>query len=191
MASADGSIIIDTKLDNSGFQSGSKKMQSAMNGLQGSINSFGKQAQASIGSVAPVLQNAAQQAEALSSSLTEAQFNKAATQMETSVERLQNKLDSLRQRAEQGFSTEAQAQKWQADLQKVQQEAQTIQQKMQDLGSQTVKADSLTEMEKEAERLEQKLFSLYEKRDTMQTRLPNHGKHLKHKSKKRKRHLIG
>lgn len=168
MANADGSIVIDTRLDNSGFQSGSKKMQSAMNGLQNSIDSFGKQAQASVNSVAPALQNAAQQAEALSNSLTESQFNKAASQMESSVERLQGKIESLRQRAEQGFSSEAQAQKWQADLQKVEQEAATLQQKMQELGSQTVKADSLAEMEAEAQKLEQKLFALYEKRDTMQ-----------------------
>ena len=168
MANADGSIVIDTRLDNSGFQSGSKKMQSAMNGLQNSIDSFGKQAQSSVNSVAPALQNAAQQAEALSNSLTESQFNKAASQMESSVERLQGKIESLRQRAEQGFSSEAQAQKWQADLQKVEQEAATLQQKMQELGSQTVKADSLAEMEAEAQKLEQKLFALYEKRDTMQ-----------------------
>ena len=168
MANADGSIVIDTKLDNSGFQSGSRKMESAINGLQSSVNNFGKQAQDSVNSIAPALQNAASQAEALSNSLTESQFNKAASQMESSVEKLQTKIESLRQRAEQGFSSEAQAQKWQADLQKVEQEAQTLQQKMQELGSQTVKADSLVEMEKEAEQLEQKLFALYEKRDTMQ-----------------------
>ena len=168
MANADGSIVIDTKLDNSGFQSGSRKMESAINGLQSSVNNFGKQAQDSVNSIAPALQNAATQAEALSNSLTESQFNKAASQMESSVEKLQTKIESLRQRAEQGFSSEAQAQKWQADLQKVEQEAQTLQQKMQELGSQTVKADSLVEMEKEAEQLEQKLFALYEKRDTMQ-----------------------
>ena len=168
MANADGSIVIDTRLDNSGFESGSKKMQSAMNGLQDSVETFGKQAQASINSITPALQNAAQQADVLSGSLTESQFNKAAEQMEASVERLQTKIVNLRQRAEQGFSSEAQAQKWQADLQKIEQEAQTLQQKMQDLGSQTVKAESLVEMEKEAEQLEQKLFALYEKRDTMQ-----------------------
>ena len=168
MANADGSIVIDTKLDNSGFESGSKKMQSAMNGLQDSVETFGKQAQTSVNSITPALQNAAQQAEVLSGSLTESQFNKAAAQMESSVEKLQTKIENLRQRAEQGFSSESQAQKWQADLQKIEQEAQTLQQKMQDLGSQTVKAESLVEMEKEAERLEQKLFALYEKRDTMQ-----------------------
>ena len=37
MANADGSIVIDTKLDNSGFQSGSRKMESAINGLQSSV----------------------------------------------------------------------------------------------------------------------------------------------------------
>lgn len=167
MANSDGSIIIDTKLDNSGFQSGSKKMEAAINGLQSSIDSFGKQAQASVNSVAPALQNAANEADALSNALSESQFQRATAQMAKSCDALDQKIASLKQRAEQGFSSESQAQKWQADFQKVTQEANTLQSKLNDLGSQTVKANSLSEMEAEAQKLEQKLFSLYEKRDTM------------------------
>ena len=39
---ADGSIIIDTSLDNTGFQRGSKRMNSALNSLMGTMNRIGK-----------------------------------------------------------------------------------------------------------------------------------------------------
>lgn len=168
MANADGSIVIDTRLDNSGFQSGSNKMKSAISGLQSTVDEFGRQTQQSVSSIAPALQNAASSAKEFSSSLSESQFQKSTSQMESACESLNQKILALKQRAEQGFSSEAQAQKWQSDFAKVQQEAQNLQSKIQELGSQTIKADSLAEMEKEAEQLEQKLFNLYEKRDTMQ-----------------------
>lgn len=165
---ADASIVIDTKLDNRGFQSGSNQMKNAVNSLQSAVDGFGRQAQESFNAMVPALQSAAEKAQALSTSLTETNFQRNVDQMSSACEKLDQKILSLKQRAEQGFRTEAEAEKWQSDLQKLQQEAANLQQKMAELGAQTVKADSLAEMETEAQKLEQQLFKLYDKRDAMQ-----------------------
>lgn len=164
---ADASIIVDTKLDNKGFQSGSAQMRKAVDGLQSTFDDFGRKAEGSINAMAPALQNAAQKAQELSSSLSETEFQRSMDRMASACEKLDAKILSLRQRAEQGFTSEAQAQKWRSDLQSVQQEATNLQQQLSELGSRSVKANSLVEMEAEAEKLEQKLFSLYDKRDNM------------------------
>ena len=39
---ADGSIVIDTRLDNSGFSRGSREMESAINSLQRQVDALGR-----------------------------------------------------------------------------------------------------------------------------------------------------
>ena len=160
---ADASIVVDTRLDNRGFQSGSNQMRNAINGLQSTVNSFGQQAQASISSIAPALQNAARQAQTFSSSMTETEFQKNLGSMASTVDRLQGKISSLQQRASQGFATEAQAQKWQADLEKVQQEMSRLQGTILEIGSVQIKSDGYTALETEAAKLEAQLEKLYDR----------------------------
>ena len=160
---ADASIVVDTRLDNRGFQSGSNQMRNAINGLQSTVNTFGQQAQASISSIAPALQNAARQAQTFSSSMTEAEFQKNLGSMASTVDRLQGKIVSLQQRASQGFATEAQAQKWQADLEKVQQEMSRLQGTILEIGSVQIKSDGYTALETEAAKLEVQLEKLYDR----------------------------
>ena len=41
MAKSDGSVIIDTRMDTSGFEKGVKTMQSRVNGLTGAVSKLG------------------------------------------------------------------------------------------------------------------------------------------------------
>lgn len=52
----DGSIIIDTELDNSGFDKGSDKLLSAVKDLTGAVDNFGDNMMSSFQSILPVLQ---------------------------------------------------------------------------------------------------------------------------------------
>lgn len=56
---ADGSIVIDTELDNSGFKAGESKLLSAINSLVNKIDSMGDSFKQSFSGMAPVLQSIA------------------------------------------------------------------------------------------------------------------------------------
>lgn len=160
---ADASIVVDTRLDNRGFQSGSNQMRSAINGLQTAVNNFGQQAQANISAIAPALQNVARQAQTFSSSMTEAQFQKNLGSMANAVDTLQGKIISLQQRANQGFKSDEQAIKWQSDLAKVQQEMTKLQGTILAVGQVEVKSEGYTRLESDAAKLEAQLEKLYDR----------------------------
>ena len=60
---SDGSIVIDTELDNSGFEKGSDRMLSAINRLLSKVDSWGGEVKQSFSGMLPMLQSIAQNTE--------------------------------------------------------------------------------------------------------------------------------
>ena len=65
---SDGSIIIDTKLDNSGFGKGSKEMQSAVDSLHKQVDNLGKRVDSVMSGMGQAAQAASKQVNAMGSS---------------------------------------------------------------------------------------------------------------------------
>ena len=64
-SNADGSIVIDTELDNSGFKAGEEKMLSAINSLVNKIDNIGESVKQSFFGMVPVLQGIARNTEGI------------------------------------------------------------------------------------------------------------------------------
>ena len=64
-SNADGSIVIDTELDNSGFKAGEGKLLSAINSLVNKIDNIGESVKQSFSGMVPVLQGIARNTEGI------------------------------------------------------------------------------------------------------------------------------
>ena len=141
---ADASIVVDTKLDNKGFQAGSAQMKGAIDGLQSEIGNLGKSAQSSINSIAPALQNAAQKAEQFSSVMSRNDFSNGINEAERKVQELSNQVAKIGSSESSGVKTDAQFQRLTTNIQNAEQMLAELQTKLTQLGS--VKMDSAAMM---------------------------------------------
>lgn len=141
---ADASIVVDTKLDNKGFQAGSAQMKGAIDGLQSEIGNLGKSAQSSINSIAPALQNAAQKAEQFSSVMSRNDFSNGINEAERKVQELSNQVAKIGSAESSGVKTDAQFQRLTTNIQNAEQMLAELQSKMAQLGS--AKMDSAAMM---------------------------------------------
>jgi len=66
---SDGSIVIDTELDNTGFQKGSKELEKAIRDAASAFDNFGDNVMSSFSKVVPLLQSIADSASQISASL--------------------------------------------------------------------------------------------------------------------------
>lgn len=66
---SDGSIVIDTELDNTGFQQGSKELEKAIRDAASAFDNFGDNVMSSFSKVVPLLQSIADSASQISASL--------------------------------------------------------------------------------------------------------------------------
>ena len=122
---SDGSIVIDTELDSSGIEKGSKKAEAASNGLADSINKLGKTMAQSVAQGTPSLQNiakAAQQAsqtmqkagdgaatfgDRLKNAVASGGFDKSMSDAERACTSLQGQLNKLGDSERMGVKTSA------------------------------------------------------------------------------------
>ena len=66
---ADGSIVINTKLDNSGFGKGSAEMKSAISSLQHQVDALGKRMDSTFANMQRAMSNSARSAQQYSKSV--------------------------------------------------------------------------------------------------------------------------
>lgn len=89
---ADGSIVIDTQLDNTGFQRGSQQMEHAVSSLNNSVNQIGQNLQSAVQSMNTALQNMGSAAQTAGSKFTQylgaGQFDKAMGEAQRSAQAL-------------------------------------------------------------------------------------------------------
>ena len=100
---ADGSIIINTKMDNSGFGKGSAEMKSAISSLQHQVDALGKRMDSTFAQMQRTMSNSARSAQQYSKAVSNASKasgkNKQAESVEERFDRIRKSLDEINEAA--------------------------------------------------------------------------------------------
>lgn len=146
---ADGSIVIDTELDNEGFKKGSEKLLNAVKDLTNAVDNLGDNMMNSFGKITPLLSSIAASAASVNAKITET-ATQAAESNEQIVNTEQRVTDAVQQ-ATQAVQQQANSENQTAAA--VQQTTQAVQQQTSgiiDLADQTNTATtSMSALEKE------------------------------------------
>lgn len=185
---ADGSIIIDTQLDNSGFKRGSAQLQSAVQSLTNTVNSMGRNMNSAASSVNPALrqigqssadaqrsvegitQAAQELSAAMGESMTEGAFDKNVTAAGRAVDRLKGQLERLSNAERIGLDTATRQTRFQINVDKAAQSVDALKARMQELGDTRVAAPDYTYFQQQLAKLEQQ-FNKLDDRKAMLTDL--------------------
>lgn len=183
---ADGSIIIDTEIDDTGFVRGSDKLRNAVRSLVGSINNIGETVKSTFSRAAPNIANlgktvqqttseisdAGRKADAagtqMANALNSAQFNKQADGIEKSCDSVINKLQSLGDKARKGLNSDAQKLDFQIKLEHVGDTITQLQNKLTALGSKRFNTAQYDELLRQLDAADKKMQSLYERQERLQ-----------------------
>lgn len=180
---ADGSIVIDTTLDNTGFERGSQRLEQAVKGVTDSLNGIGKQVQNAIGGFAPVVNQAGQtlrqsfaqastgvqdMAESMDQAMTSGGFAKGMNEAQRACTSLANQLTRLGDAESMGVKTETQMKRFQLNVDRARASVQQLQMNMARLGSQQVATQEYEQLASSIQKAEVALFKLYDRRDIMQ-----------------------
>ena len=169
---ADGSIIIDTELDNSGFKHGSQQMQNAINGLTNSANRAGKNMASAIQAVNPALREVIRQAQQSSSQIgdnfSSGGFSQAIAEMQKQAGTIANQLSRLGDSETLGVKTEAQMARFALNVTKARDSLALLIGELNRFTNVPVNTSEYEKLQAEYERLDAALAKLYEKQDLMQ-----------------------
>ena len=175
---ADGSVIIDTGLDNTGFSKGSKKMEQSIKGMTQAINNTGRAATSGMQPLfsafeqaGKAMSSAAQAAEVfdskLSGAVSSSDFGKSMTSAERSCSSLEKQLQRLSESERMGIRTDAQMTRFQINVEKARDSVTQLEQELQKIGGQRVATPEYEALAASAQRAEQALFKMYDRRDVM------------------------
>ena len=157
---ADGSIIIDTELDETGFNRGSKKMESAINGMNGKFSAMGKDMKSAVQSMNSALQsmgNAAQQNGDKFRSFFEAgNFDKAMGEMQKQAQSLVGQLTKIGTAEDAGVKPGAQMQKLEQQIEQTEQKLATLKAQMDEFGNVRFDSPEMTALQEQWDAVEQK-----------------------------------
>lgn len=173
---ADGSVIIDTGLDNTGFQKGSNKLTKAIKGVVGRFNSMGKAASGSMQPIASSCQQATQAMNStaqsaqnldkgLSSAVSSSDFNGSMTSAQRACASLEKQLQRLSESERVGVKTGTQMTRFQINAEKARDSITQLEQEMQTLGTRQVSTPEFEQLTSQIAKAEKALFGLYDKRD--------------------------
>lgn len=175
---ADGSVIIDTALDNTGFERGSKKMEQSIKGVTQSINKTGRAAASSMQplfsafeQVGKSIDATAQRAQALdgklSGAISSSEFGKDMTSAERSCVSLEKQMQRLSDSERMGIKTGSQMTRFQINVEKARDSVTRLEQELQRIGAQKVATPEYESLTASVQKAEQALFRLYDRRDAM------------------------
>ena len=176
---ADGSIVIDTSLDNTGFERGSQNMERAIKGVTQAVNESGR---AAANGMQPLLsacqqvgtaanaaaQNAGTMGAQLSEAVSSSDFGKSMTAAGRACSTLGNQLQRLGDTERVGIKTETQMTRFQIGVERARNSAEQLEQELEKLGSQQVSTPEFEQLANDAKKAEAALFGLYDRRDVMQ-----------------------
>jgi phage-related protein len=169
---ADGSIVIDTQLDNTGFQRGSQQMQRAVNSLNNSVNQTGQNMNSAVQSMNTALQNMGAAAQSAGSKFTQylgaGQFDRAMGEVQKSAQSLVSDLAKIGNAEAAGVKPGAQYQRLVTNIQDAERELATLKGQMDQMSGHTFETSEFTQLKSQIEKAEQALFKLYDRRDVMQ-----------------------
>lgn len=181
---SDGSIIIDTELDVSGFEAGSKRLERAAGGVKRMLEAIGTNIQKGLSAAMPSLakemeqvtrgrqslMNAgAQEAGATQQQMAAAvdsasSFAKEMRTLERSTTSLAGRISGLGEKVRTGFSTARQLSKFQAQLDTTREKVAELQRQLAELGGQSVPTADYAENSDFAQKADQALWQLRERR---------------------------
>lgn len=175
---SDGSIIIDTGLDNTGFNKGSQKMEQSIKGVTQAINQTGRAAASSMQPLFSAFEQAgkamastAEAAEAfdskLSGAVSSSDFGKSMTSAERSCASLEKQMQRLSESERMGIKTDSQMTRFQINVEKAQDSVEKLEQQLHKMGGQKVATPEYEQLAASAKRAEQALFKMYDRRDVM------------------------
>jgi len=179
---SDGSIVIDTALDNTDFARGSQQLENAIKGLVGAVNGMGKQTQSVISGYVPVMNQAGQaMKQAFSQASTDAQemsssmdgalssggFSKGLNEAQRACTSLANQLSRMGDAESMGIKTETQMRRFQLNVDKARESVHNLQMNMARLGSQQVATQEYEQLASSIQKAEASLFKMYDRRDVM------------------------
>ena len=168
---ADGSIIIDTELDNSGFKHGTKQLENAINSFLKMANGVGDKLSGSTQQVVSNLRAVGQQTQEIRQSMSQIPvadgFEKSLNNVQRQAASLQTQLQRMGDSAALGFKTDNQVIRFQTQVQHAQERLQALQSVMNDLGGQSIDTAEFARLTSEIGKAEQALFKLYDRRDIM------------------------
>lgn len=164
---ADGSIIIDTGLDTTGFSKGSDKFKSAVSGLMNTVNNLGKQANSAFQGMTPSIRNVETVASNLEEAMSANVFTQYIGQAKAQITSLVGQMTKLGTTAESGFANEKQVEAYQKKLEETKATIDQLKERLAILGDQPVNSAAYDSLMEKAEAAEYKLNQLEKKQQAM------------------------
>lgn len=169
---ADGSIIIDTSLDNTGFQRGSKRMNSALNSLMGTMNRIGKSMAGAMKAPSSTLQQfgrtATQTGEQVKTAMSSGLFGKTVGDLQKYINSITGQLTKLSDAERIGVKTDTQMTRFQLGAEKARAALEELRQKLIEMGDNSVSLQSYESLQAEFEKLDAQMAKLYQKQAQME-----------------------
>ena len=185
---SDGSIIIDTELDSTGFLAGSKKLERAAGGVKRMLEAIGANVQKGLSAAMPSLARELEQVTHGRQSLTNAgaqeagatqqqmaaavdsasTFAKEMTALEKSTTSLAGRISKMGESVRTGFSTDRQLSKFQAQVDTTREKVAQLMQQLAQMGGQSVQTADYAQVSAAQQKAEQALLTLYNRREMQQ-----------------------
>ena len=185
---SDGSIIIDTELDSTGFLAGSKKLERAAGGVKRMLEAIGANVQKGLSAAMPSLVRELEQVTRGRQSLTNAgaqeagatqqqmaaavdsasTFAKEMTALEKSTTSLAGRISKMGESVRTGFSTDRQLSKFQAQVDTTREKVAQLMQQLAQMGGQSVQTADYAQVSAAQQKAEQALLTLYNRREMQQ-----------------------
>ena len=170
---ADGSIIINTKLDNSGFGKGSAEMKSAISSLQHQVDALGKRMDSTFSQMQRAMSNSARSAQQYSKSVSSASKksgrNRQAESVEERFDRIRKSLGEVNEAAAKVRAGDPKAlEEYNAKVRETRDEVEALTRDITQAAQTPVKTQAFSELEDMIEKTDRKLQAMYDHREKME-----------------------
>ena len=170
---ADGSIIINTKMDNSGFGKGSAEMKSAISSLQHQVDALGKRMDSTFAQMQRTMSNSARSAQQYSKAVSNASKasgkNKQAESVEERFDRIRKSLDEINEAAAKVKAGDPKAlDEYNAKVRQAREDIESLTREITQAAQTPVKTQAFKELEEMIEKTDNKLQAMYDRREKME-----------------------
>ena len=170
---ADGSIIINTKMDNSGFGKGSAEMKSAISSLQHQVDALGKRMDSTFAQMQRTMSNSARSAQQYSKAVNNASKasgkNKQAASVEERFDRIRKSLDEISEAAAKVKAGDPKAlDEYNTKVRQTREDIESLTREITQAAQTPVKTQAFKELEEMIEKTDNKLQAMYDRREKME-----------------------
>ena len=169
---ADGSITIDTELDNTGFKRGSQQTEHAVKGLINTVNRAGRDMASAVQSVNPALRdlarNSQQSGQQIANNLNAGSFGRAMTDMQKTVNSLSSQFEKMGDAERMGFKTDSQMTRFRISTEKAHETLSLLIGELNRFTNQPINTAEWERLQADMQRADAELAKLYARKDMMQ-----------------------